>query len=78
LGMLYRIGWYNAEPDYVKKEEQQITEMTLDSHKSLAQKYIKPANMIYLIAGDKNTQMEKLKELGFGDPVLLDKDGNRL
>ncbi|MCK7524283.1 MAG: hypothetical protein MZV64_44935 [Ignavibacteriales bacterium] len=42
----------------------------------LAQKYIHPDKMIYLIAGDKATQMEKLKELGFGDPILLDKDGN--
>jgi zinc protease len=31
--------------------------------------------LIYLIVGDKATQFDKLKELGLGDPVLLDKDG---
>ena len=32
--------------------------------------------MIYLIVGDKATQMGNLKNLGFGEPILLDKDGN--
>ena len=52
--------------------------MTLDEHKSLAQKYINPDKMIYLIAGDKATQLDKLKGLGFGDPILLDKNGNKV
>jgi zinc protease len=74
-GMLSQIAWYNLPFDYVKDQERQISDMTLEQHKTLAQKYIHPDKMIYLIAGDKATQMEKLKELGFGDPILLDKDG---
>ena len=50
--------------------------MTLEELKDLAQKYINPDKMVYLIAGDKATQLDKLKELGFGDPILLDKEGN--
>ena len=75
-GMLSQIAWYNLPFDYVKDQERQISDMTLEQHKTIAQKYIHPDKMIYLIAGDKATQMEKLKELGFGDPILLDKDGN--
>jgi zinc protease len=75
-GMLSQIAWYNLPFDYIKDQERQISDMTLEQHKMLAQKYIHPDKMIYLIAGDKATQMEKLKELGFGDPILLDKDGN--
>lgn len=75
-GMLTQIAKYNLPFDYVIDQEKQIYEMNLDEHKSLAQKFIQPDKMIYLIAGDKATQMDKLKELGFGDPILLDKDGN--
>lgn len=77
-GMLSQIAWYNLPYDYVKDQEKQISDMTLDEHKSLAQKYINPDKMIYLIVGDKATQMDKLKTLGFGDPILLDKDGNKV
>jgi zinc protease len=41
----------------------------------LSQKLIHPDKLIFLIVGDKATQFDKLKELGLGDPVLLDKDG---
>ena len=27
--------------------------------------------MIYLVVGDANTQLDKLEQLGFGKPVLL-------
>ena len=27
--------------------------------------------MIYLVVGDKKTQMDKLEQLGYGTPILL-------
>jgi zinc protease len=77
-GMLGQIAKYNLPYDYIKNEEKQISEMTLDQHKMIAQKYLHPEKMIYLIAGDKATQLERLKELGLGNPILLDKDGNKI
>ena len=77
-GMLGQIVKYDLPYDFVKDQEKQISDMTLDQHKELAQKYINPDKMIYLVVGDKATQMESLKQLGFGDPILLDKDGNRI
>lgn len=75
-GMLAQIARYNLPYDFIKNQEKQISDMTVDEHKILAQKYIHPDKMIYLIVGDKATQMENLKNLGFGDPILLDKEGN--
>jgi len=46
--------------------------MTLESHKALANKYLHPEKMIYLVVGDAASQLEPLKKLGFGDPILLD------
>lgn len=40
----------------------------------LAKKYIDPERMYFLIVGDAETQLEKLKDLGYGDPVLLNED----
>jgi zinc protease len=77
-GMLGQIVKYDLPYDYIKDQENQIADMTLDEFKNLAQKYIHPEKMIYLVVGDKATQMESLKQLGFGDPILLDKDGNRI
>jgi zinc protease len=50
--------------------------MTLEEHRALAQKYIVPDIMIYLVAGDAKTQFEKLKKDGFKEAVIIDRDGN--
>lgn len=72
LGMLQTISRYNKPFDYVKGEEEVVLNMDLDMHKALAQKYIDPAKMYYVIAGDAATQMDALSSLGFGEPVLVD------
>lgn len=72
LGMLNNIATYALPYDYVKKEEQVILEMNADKHLQLANKYLDPNKMIYLVVGDAKTQMNNLKQLGFGDPVLID------
>lgn len=77
-GMLSLIAKYNLPYDYVKQQEKQIMEMTLEEHKSLAQKYIHPDKMVYLIAGDAKTQLDEMRKLGLGEPILLDKEGNRI
>jgi len=71
LYMLNNLSTYGLPVDYVKKEEQIIRDMTHEEHMSLAQKYINPDKMFYLIVGDAATQLEPLKEIGFGDPVLI-------
>jgi zinc protease len=76
LGMLKDIATYNLPFDYVKEREEIVRNMTLDQHKELAQKYIDPNSMIYVIVGDAKTQLESLKKLGVGNPILLDRNGN--
>ncbi len=72
LNMLWMIDYYGMPVDYVKNNEKIVMDMTLDSHKALANKYLHPDKMIYLVVGDAATQLEPLKKLGFGDPILLD------
>jgi zinc protease len=47
--------------------------MTVDQIKALSQQYLDPNKMIWLIVGDAKTQLPRLKELGFGDPIVLGK-----
>ena len=74
-GMLDQIATHNLPFDYIKQQEKTILEMTKERHKALAQQYLDPDKLVYLIVGDAATQLEGLKQLGLGDPILLDKDG---
>jgi len=58
--------------DYIKKRENIARNMTFERHKELAQKYINPDRMIYLVVGDAATQMKSLAQVGFGKPVLIE------
>ena len=71
ISLLSNISLYNLPLDYIKLEENVIRNMTVDSHKKLAEKYILPDKMIYLIVGDAATQLQPLKNIGFGDPILI-------
>ncbi len=73
LSLLDNISAYGWKPDYVKEQEQVVRSMTVPRIKELAGKYLNPDKMIWLVVGDAKTQLPRLKELGFGDPVLLNK-----
>ncbi len=75
-GMLENIATYNLPFDYVKKYEEIVRKMTLEEHKKLANEFIDPNVMTYVIVGDAKTQLNQLKQLGVGNPVLVDKEGN--
>ena len=75
-GMLESIAKYDLPFDYIKDQERIVQNMTIDDHNELARKYINPDMMNYLIVGDATTQLEPLKSLGFGNPILLDAEGN--
>jgi len=47
--------------------------MTIEEIKRLANQYVNPDKMIYLVVGDAATQLDRLKELGYGNPILLNK-----
>jgi zinc protease len=74
MGMLNDIALYGYPDDYVKRQEAFVKALTLDQHKELAQRYIVPDRMIYLVVGDAATQMKPLADLGLGKPVLIKQD----
>jgi zinc protease len=73
LRMLSNISDFGLKAAYVKDREQLVQNMTKERIAALASTYINPNKMIWLVVGDAETQLERMKELGYGTPILLNK-----
>lgn len=71
LYMLTNISNYNYPDDYAKQREDIVKALTVEEVQALAEKYIQPDKMIYLIVGDGATQLKKLDNLGLGPVIVL-------
>jgi zinc protease len=69
--MLENISEYNLPTDYMKKRETIVNDMTVNRIQELANEYVNPNKMIWLVVGDAKTQLKRMEKLGFGKPVLL-------
>jgi zinc protease len=75
IGMLDLIANYKLPFDYIKQQEKVVFNMSRQRHLELANKYLDADKMIFLVVGDAATQLESVKELGLGEPVMLDSHG---
>ncbi|SHF85823.1 zinc protease [Salegentibacter echinorum] len=71
LDMLSEISTYGRDKNYIKQREELVKKLNVMDIRELAEKYIDPEKMYFLIVGDAKTQMEKLEDLRLGKPVLL-------
>ena len=59
-----------------EQQQQTLNDLTLEQAKAVITKYMNPEQMVYLVVGDAETQLPRMKTLGLGEPILLDKAGN--
>ena len=78
LNMLSNISDYNWNADYVKDQENTVNNMNKEQITALANKYVNPNKMIWLVVGDAETQLGRMKELGYGEPILLNKTQEKI
>ena len=71
LTMLNTMAMYGLPADYIKQEEAFVKNLTVEKQLELANKYIDPARMYYVVVGDAATQINSLAKVGFGEPVLV-------
>jgi zinc protease len=71
LSMLNNISAYNLPTDYIKKEEAFVRSLTVEKQLELANKYIDPSKMYYVVVGDAKTQLKELEKVGLGKPILV-------
>lgn len=73
-GMLMTMSKYNLPEDYIKKEEEVMKNMTVESHREMANKYIDPGKMYYVVVGDAATQLQQVEKAGLGKAVLIKRE----
>ncbi len=71
LGMIQDISAYGYPANYVERNAKQVSNMTLEDFKALAEKYLRPDAMNYVVVGDAASQAKRLETLGLGTPILL-------
>jgi zinc protease len=69
--MLNTMTSFNLPVDFIKQEESFIKGLTVEKQLELANKYIDPAKMYYVVVGDAKTQLDDLEKVGLGKPVLV-------
>jgi zinc protease len=71
LSMLEDIGFYGLPDDYLQQREDLLRDLTMEEFQELARTLVDPDRMIYVVVGDAASQLGPLRELGFGDPVMV-------
>ncbi len=71
LNLLDVTSGYGWSSDYVKEREEVVENMTIERIQELAEEYLDLGHMVWVVVGDAKTQKDRLKELGFGEVVLL-------
>jgi zinc protease len=71
LNMLNNISMYDLPVDYIKQEEAFVMGLTPEKVVELANKYIDPSRMYYVVVGDAKTQLKPLEKVGLGKPILI-------
>ncbi|MCK9638395.1 MAG: insulinase family protein [Prolixibacteraceae bacterium] len=71
MGMLNTMTENNLPANYIKTEEAYVKGLTIEKQLQMANKYIDPARMYYVVVGDAKTQLEPLEAVGLGKPILF-------
>jgi zinc protease len=69
---------YNKSLTYLEEDQNELMNMTLTNFRSVIDQYLVEDEMVYVVVGDKESQLSNLNKLGKGIAVELDKDGNRM
>lgn len=75
LGAVNDVTRFNKGSQFLEKEQEELANMTLDQAHELINRYLNEQEMIYVVAGDAKTQLDRIADLGYGSPIVLDKDG---
>lgn len=76
MGVLQNISSYSLSDNYVSEQQAVLNNMTLQQANATISQYMDPDKMIYLVVGDAETQLERVNQLGLGEAIVLDNNGN--
>ena len=64
LGILKDISKYGKDKDFIEEQQEELIDMDVEDFKEVINKYLIEDEMIYVVVGDKSTQLEEVKKLG--------------
>jgi zinc protease len=77
LYFIKRVLDYNLSKDYVSKQTDLLNKISKEDINLLATKYLPFNNMVVVVVGDKATNLEKVKKLGF-EVIEIDSNGKTI
>ncbi|TYA59022.1 M16 family metallopeptidase [Formosa maritima] len=77
LNILLEFSKYDKEMTFLVDDQNELISMNLEDYKHIIQTYLNEDEMIYVVVGDKTTQLSEVKKLGkpvieldiFGNPI---------
>ncbi len=78
LGMLNTIHTFELPDNYVELQQRQLQTLELPEARRLLDEHLALNNMTIVVVGDSATQLERVNSLGYGNAILLDRDGRIL
>ncbi|WP_452230199.1 M16 family metallopeptidase [Lacinutrix sp. MEBiC02404] len=84
LSVLRNISKYSKPDTYIVDEQEELVNMTLEDYKATIKNYLNEEEMIYVIVGDRKTQLLEIAKLGkpiieldiYGNVIEFDRYGN--
>jgi zinc protease len=78
LRVLETMSEYDLPHDYIQKQSAELEALSLEElHKTMGELLVME-EMSFVVVGDAKTQLKGLEGLGYGKPILLDRQGKRL
>lgn len=71
LGLLGDMSSDGFPADHVLQREQVVRDMDIARIRALAHRHLDPARMVWLVVGDAQTQLPRLRALGLGEPMRV-------
>ena len=76
LEFLGRMSQLGLAPELLKQQES-LLGMNLEDFREVIETFLDASRMVYVVVGDARTQLDRMAELGHGEPVMLDTYGRR-
>lgn len=75
LGILHNISTYDLPMDYLDDQQKVVNDASIESIQATAKEFFDLNQFIFVVVGDKATQLERLQVEGAGNPIEVDRYG---
>ena len=78
LDLLDTMSKFDYPDTYIQSQQDILNSMSLIDAQSLAKTQFNANKMYFVVAGDAKTQLKRIEKLGYGKPIVLDREGNQI